>query len=137
MNLLIAALCDAATDYAGKLNILGTFDTIFSRDLPVEHPSCAVAMRMVFNKIEEGQHHVRTEVVNADGKPVGPPMEVTLDIEVPDEIESLSRNLIINIQHWRFEHAGQYAVNIAIDGRHEASIPLRVTLLRPPAEGEE
>lgn len=128
MTLLVAALCDAATDYGGKLNILGTFDTIFAAKLPVIHPYCAVALRMSFNKTEEGRHDVRVDVVNDDGAPIGPPMQVPLLVEVPDEIEAVSRNVIVNIQNWQFNAAGNFALNVSVDGRHEISIPLRVVV---------
>ncbi len=130
MILLVAALCDAATDYGGKLNILGAFDTIFATKLPVVHPNCAVALRMSFNKFEEGHHEVRVDVVNDDGAPLGPPMQVPLQIEVPDEIEAVSRNIIINIQNWQFGSEGNFALNVSVDGRHETSIPLRVVLAK-------
>ncbi|MDB6032554.1 MAG: hypothetical protein JWM16_2892, partial [Verrucomicrobiales bacterium] len=38
MEIQVAVLCDAATDYQGKLNILGTFDTIFTAQMPAVHP---------------------------------------------------------------------------------------------------
>ncbi len=54
MDIQIAILCDAATDNNGKLNILGTFDTIYSAQLPATHPQCSIALRMTFSKGEEG-----------------------------------------------------------------------------------
>ena len=30
MTIQVAVLCDAATEYNGKLNLLGTFDTIYA-----------------------------------------------------------------------------------------------------------
>ena len=54
MDIQIAVLCDAATDNNGKLNLLGAFDTIFTSQLPAIHPQCSIALRMTFNKVEEG-----------------------------------------------------------------------------------
>ena len=56
MKVEVFCLCDAATDNRGKLNILGTFDQIYSSKMPVVHPACAIALRMRFNKMEEGVH---------------------------------------------------------------------------------
>ena len=39
MRLEIFTLCDAATDSVGKLNILGSFDTLWAREAPVSHPA--------------------------------------------------------------------------------------------------
>lgn len=134
MDVQIAVLCDAATDYGGKLNLLGSFDTIVTPQLPAVHPQCSVALRLVFNRIEEGHHKVRMNLVDEDGHPIMPSIELPVEVAFPPEGNFLSRNFIVNIQHLKFEKAGHYAIDIAIDGRHETSIPLQVRLLSPAAE---
>jgi hypothetical protein len=129
MNVQIAVLCDAATDYGGKLNLLGTFDTIVAPSLPAVHPQCSVALRLVFNRIEEGPHKVRMNLVNEDGRAVMPAIELPLEVSFPPEGNFLSRNLVVNIQHLKFDTAGHYAIDLALDGRHETSIPLHVRLM--------
>ena len=126
MNVQIAVLCDAATDYGGKLNLLGTFDTVLAQQMPAVHPQCSVALRMVFEKIEEGNHKVKMNFVDDDGKFIMPSIEMPFDVALPADASFLARNFIINIQQLKFEQAGQYAIDIAIDGRHETSIPLQV-----------
>jgi hypothetical protein len=133
MDVQVAVLCDAATDYAGKLNLLGTFDTIVTHQLPAVHPQCSVALRIVFSRIEEGQHKVRMNLVDEDGRAIMPGIELPADVVFPNDGNFLSRNFIINIQHLKFEKAGHYAIDIAIDGRHEASIPLQIRQLTPAA----
>ena len=131
MDIQIAVLCDAATDSNGKLNILGTFDTIYSTQLPVVHPQCSIAIRMTFNKVEEGSHRVRLNFVDEDGKSVWPaPIEMSVDVAVPDETIFLSRNFIVNIQKLTLEKEGLYSIDIAVNGRQEGSIPLLVKI--PP-----
>lgn len=135
MDIQIAVLCDAATDSNGKLNILGTFDTIYSTQLPVVHPQCSIAIRMTFGKVEEGAHRVRLNFVDEDGKSVWPaPIEMSVDVAVPDETIFLSRNFIVNIQKLTLEKEGLYSIDIAVDGRQEGSIPLLVKIPpKPPA----
>jgi uncharacterized membrane protein len=131
MDIQVAVLCDAATDNSGKLNILGTFDTIFTTQLPAVHPQCAIALRMMFEKAEEGRHEVRLNIVDEDGKPLTKePIVQPVDVQVPEETIFLSRNFIVNIQNLRFEKEGLYSINIAVDGREEGSIPLLVRI--PP-----
>ncbi len=140
MTIQIAALCDAATDYSGKLNILGTFDTIFSTQLPAVHPNCSIALRFLFTRLDEGAHQLAIHFVDDDGQDIMPPIpNLPLHVEIPDEVEFLSRNCIVNIQQLRFEHPGQYAIDIALDSTHVASIPLRVTQipLRHDEDDEE
>ena len=132
MDIQIAVLCDAATDNSGKLNILGTFDTIFTSQLPAIHPQCSIALRMTFNKVEEGNHKVKLNFVDEDGKSVMPPIEMPVEVTVPDETIFLSRNFIVNIQKLKFEKEGLYSIDIAVDGRQEGSIPLLVRI--PPKQ---
>ncbi len=136
MNIQIAALCDAATDYGGKLNLLGTFDTILTPSLPAIHPAASVALRIVFEKIEEGPHKLRIGFVNDDGRPVMPPIEIPLDVGIPPDASFVSRNIVVNIQSLKFEAAGNYSIDVAIDGRHECSIPLAVKKLEEPPGNE-
>jgi hypothetical protein len=128
MDIQVAVLCDAATDNNGKLNILGTFDTIYTARLPETHPQCSIAIRMTFNKVEEGAHKVKLNFVDEDGKSVMPPIEMPVEVLVPEETIFLSRNIIVNIQKLRFEKEGLYSIDIAVDGRQEGSIPLLVKI---------
>jgi hypothetical protein len=38
----------------------------------------------------------------------------------------MTTNFIVSIQQLRFEKAGHYSIDVAIDGRQEASIPLLI-----------
>jgi uncharacterized protein DUF6941 len=131
MDIQVAVLCDAATDTNGKLNILGTFDTIYTQQLPAVHPQCSIALRFVFSKIEEGSHKLKLNFVDEDGKLVMPSIDMPVDIAFPDEANFLSRNFVVNIQQLKFEKPGLYSIDVGIDGRHEGSIPLLVKHLRP------
>jgi hypothetical protein len=128
MEIQIAALCDAATDYNGKLNLLGTFDTIYASQLPAVHMQCSIALRIVFNSIEEGPHKVRINFVDEDGKFVMPSIDMPIQITMPDGASFQSRNFIVNIHQLKFERPGLYAIDIALDGRMETRIPLQVKL---------
>ena len=128
MDIQIAVLCDAATDNNGKLNILGTFDTLYTSQLPATHPQCSIAVRMTFNKVEDGTHTVKLNFVDEDGKSVMPPIEIPVEVAVPDETIFLSRNFIVNIQKLKFDKEGLYSIDIAVDGRQEGSIPLLVKI---------
>ncbi len=131
MNLQIATLCDAATDYGGKLSLLGTFDTIMARQLPAKHPQCSVALRVVFDRSDEGAHRLRIDLVDADGKSVMPAVDIPFEVRLPADALHLSRNFIINIQQLKFDQPGHYAVAIAVDGQIEMSLPLRVHVGQP------
>jgi hypothetical protein len=134
MNIQTSVLCDAATDYSGKLNILGTFDTIFSGQFPAVHPQCSIALRIVFNKMEEGKHQLKINFVDEDGKSIMPPIDAPLEVIVPGDATFISRNLVINIQGLKFDQPGLFSIDLAVDGRHEGSIPLAVKQMMAPQQ---
>ena len=136
MEILVAALCDAATEENGKLNILGTFDTICVPNLPAVHRQCVIALRMLFSKAEEGRHRVTLSAGDDDGKPLLPAIEIPVDVAIPDDAIHLSRNLIVSIQSLKFDRAGHFAINIAINGRQRGSIPLSVRPARPSSPAD-
>jgi hypothetical protein len=134
MDLQIAVLCDAATDNAGKLNILGTFDTIYTHQMPAVHPQCAIALRLSFSKVEEGSHKVRMGFMDEDGKAVMPNIDVPVEVRLPEDAIFVSRNFIVNIHQLKFEKPGLYSVDIGLDGRQVGSIPLLIKQMHPKAE---
>ena len=134
MDIQVAVLCDAATDYKGKLNLLGTFNSVHTRELPANYPQCSIVLRVVFKVVEEGSHKLRINFVDEDGKFVMPSIELPFEVKVPENDSFAYRNFILNIQRLKFEKFGQHAVDIAIDGRQEASIPLEVKQI--PGQGK-
>lgn len=130
MEIQVAVLCDAATDYAGKLCVLGAFDTIVAPQFPVMHPQCAMALRMLFRKEEEGAHRLKIDFINEDGAAVASPVEGGFEVKLPVQFFFATRNLVLNLQQLQFAKAGQYAVEVRVDDRPVASIPLLV-LSRP------
>ncbi len=126
MKIEVFALCDAATDTHGKLNILGTFDQIYAAKMPVVHPACAIALRMRFDKMEEGTHKVGLQLVDPDGSPVFQPMEGEVHPRMAPDSDSVAVNLILNFQHMKFGAFADYQINLAIDGVSMATLPLHV-----------
>ena len=126
MTIEVFALCDAATENGGKLNLLGAFDAIMAPKLPMVHPSCAVVLRMRFKRIEAGPHRVRVNLVDADGKHVTPSFDTELHVGVAEGDEGAVANLILNFQQLRLEAYGRYSIDLAVDGRQEGSLPLYI-----------
>lgn len=129
MNVELFALCDAATDYNGKLSMLGAFDAIWARTAPVVQPQCTVALRMRFSKTEEGDHKVKINIVDADGKSVVKPFETVANIRYQEDITSLAANMILNMHGIKFPVFGEYSIDLTVDSKHEASLPLNVNQL--------
>ena len=130
MKIEIFALCDFAADYGGKFNVVGAFDSIFARQLPAIHQYCCIAVRVRFEKIEEGQKRVKLSVCDQDGKPLLPAIEVPIAVRMAHEAPSQTVQVVGNIAGLKLERFGEYSIDLAVDGRHEASIPFFVR--QPP-----
>ena len=130
MDIEILALCDAATDNGGKLNILGAFDSIVVNSVPAVHPQCSVALRIRFSRIEEGDHKLKINLVDEDGAEVIPGVDAAIKVTFQGDESSLATNMVMNLQRLQLKKDGEYSIDLAIDGRHERSIPL-VVRIRP------
>jgi hypothetical protein len=131
MNIEVFALCDAATEGDGKLNLLGAFDTVGAREEPVVVAHCSIALRARFKRIESGARQVRLALVDADGRPVIPPFQTVMNIQVRDQ-DSVVANLILNLQQVKLGAFGRYAIDLAVDGRQEGSLPFFVRRIANP-----
>lgn len=131
MNVELFVLCDAATDYQGKLNILGTFDAIRAKETPVVYPLCTVALRMRFLKTEEGEHKIRISIADEDGNAIIKPVEANINVQFKSTpLTSIATNLVLNLQRLQFPKCSEYSIDLAIDGRHEASLPLFINRIQ-------
>ena len=131
MKVEIFTLCDAATnDAGGKLNILGSFDRLMARQEPITHPQCALAIKLRFERVEEGEKRLRIALVDSDGKPVMPTIDAATQMKFTDDSPTATASVVLNIQQLKLPHFGEYAIDVAVDERHEASIPLFVARIK-------
>ena len=127
MNVDVFTLCDFAQNTPGnKMNIVGTFNRIFARQIPAVHPLCALAVLMRFEQIEQGTKNIRVSIIDLDGRPVVPILEAQLNVQISPKESDASVPLAVVIQQISLPRFGEYSVDLAVDGRQEASIPLYV-----------
>lgn len=126
MKVELFCLCDAATEAAGKLNVLGAFDRVWTREVPATLAHCAVAARVRFSRIEEGAHRIRISFADEDGQLVIPPMESGIELRFPANELSVPINLIVILPQLKLPKLGDYTIDLAIDANHLASLPLIV-----------
>jgi hypothetical protein len=133
MKVEILTLCDAATvDAGGKLNILGSFDRLNANQVPVVHPQCSLAIKLRFERLEEGKKRLRIAFVDSDGAPVMPTIDAATEVKFQGNDSTATVSLALNIQQLKIPKFGDYSIDLAVDDRHEASIPLSVP---PPLNG--
>ncbi len=131
MNIEAFLLCDAATDSQGKLNILGSFDTLYSKSIPVNHPYCCIALRIRFTRFEEGEHKVRIDFVDEDNKKAIPGIDGNLNVRISENLFSSVVNIVFNLQRLKFEKFGEYNINLGIDGKQIGQLPLYLRQIQP------
>ena len=133
MKVEILTLCDfATTDAAGKLNILGSFDRMNVPQMPLVYPICALAMKLRFSEIETGQKRIRLSFMDADGNPVLPALDAQMNIAMPPGEPTATLPLVLIVPPIKLQRFGEYSIDLAVDGRQEASIPLYVRQAQAP-----
>ena len=138
MKVEIFTLCDyARAELNGKLYIIGVFDTIYSPQEPVQFASlCSVAARLRFERSEITSNPVKTiglSFVDTDGKNVVPALNAQFPIQHLGQERSATANFVILIPQLNFAKYGEYQIDLLVDSRLEASMPLFV---RPPQSGQ-
>ena len=126
MQVEVFAICDAATSDNGKLNILGSFDTIWVRKFPAVYPHCAVAVKMRFQVVEKGDHALAVRFIDEDGHNILPPASGSFSVAMPPEQRSASADIVLNIQSLNLVKPGEYALELSVDGHNTISLPLFV-----------
>lgn len=124
MEIEIFTLADFAQDNNSKLTIVGTFDSIQSKQFPVQHPACTIACRMRFSIKEVGSHDFRLRLIDASGKETIKPIEGNINIGTPPNGQFASINIVINFNQLQFEKAGRYSFELYIDGDWKSGLPL-------------
>ena len=129
MNIQVAVLCDSATEYQHRLCILGIFDTIRTHQLPATKPQCSIALQILWIKIEEGSHTIKTRFMDDDGNPTLKPVNSSVEVIIPPISSFVTTNHILNIQQLKFTKTGNYLIVIDIDGKMATEIQLQVLLI--------
>ncbi|HEY5035635.1 MAG TPA: hypothetical protein VII74_00720 [Chthoniobacterales bacterium] len=124
MTVTVFTLCDFAKAENGKMTIVGTFDGLFAHQAPAVHPMCALAMIMQFERIEEGNKNIRLSFIDTDGKPIMPTINAQMPVRLNPGESIATVQFVVVIQQISLPRFGEYSIDLAVDGRQEASTPL-------------
>ena len=124
MELEIFTLADFAQDNQSKLTIVGTFDSIHSKQFPATHPACAIACRMRFGASETGDHDFRLRLIDSEGKEVIQPIEGKMHIGDPPNGQFSSINIVVNFNQLKLDKPGRYSFELYINGDWKSGLPL-------------
>lgn len=133
MKIEIFSICDAATEGAGKLNLLGGFDTLHAGAAPIRHPACSVVVRLRFFVGEEGRHQFCLRFIDSDGSAIGKgDLKGQIGIQFPPHADSATANIIVNLQNLEFPDFGEYRVDLLINDELVGSLPVFVRQMNRP-----
>ena len=124
MEIEIFTLCDFAQDNNGKLTVVGTFDSINSKQFPVTQPNFCVACRLRFSEKEVGEQEIRLRFIDGSGKEIIQPIEGKINIANPANGQYSAVNLVFNFNQLKFEKAGRYSFELYINDEWESGLPL-------------
>ncbi|MDR0497988.1 MAG: hypothetical protein LBH42_10260 [Treponema sp.] len=123
MKIELFTFCDFAQENSGKLTIIGTFDTIISRNFPCIHPQLSVVIRLRFDLWEFANHQFRIETSDLEGKTVIDPIQGNVEVKGVGKATAVS-HLVFTISNLHFKNSGVVNFILYVDDKELASIPL-------------
>jgi len=127
MKIELFTFCDFAQENSGKLTIVGTFDTIVSRNFPCVHSQLSVVIRLRFDLWEFSNHHFRIETKDLDGEMVIKPIKGNVEVKGVGNATAVS-HLVFSISNIHFKTSGVITFTLYIDDKEAASIPLYLSM---------
>jgi len=99
MQIEIFTICDNAQVYAGKAVVMGAFNQLKARKLPVVVPNLTLAVRVSFEKEESGDKTFYFFINNPDGTPLVPELRCeTKQLQQPsnqDQLITYDLNIVL------------------------------------------
>ena len=125
MKVEIFSFCDFAQENSGKLTVVGTFDTIISRNFPCIHPQLSVVIRLRFDLWEFANHNFRIETHDLDGELSLEPIKGNVDVQGAGNATAVS-HLVFSITNLHLKKSGILNFVLFIDDKEIMSVPLYV-----------
>lgn len=133
MRVEIFTLCKAAAVEHGALSILSAFDRLAAPRFPHVQPHCSVALRLRFERIEEGEHELRIFFIDSDGKNLINPLQGRVQVRFSPGSRSATVSMVVDVHNLSIPAAGDYSIDVAVGATQLASIPLTAMEVPPKA----
>jgi len=93
---------------------------------PLRHPMPFFILLRREHKDYDEQCSLRFDLVDQDGKHIVPPLSGVVTIAMPDGQATETMNFVVNMQGLKIEKPGTLSIDLAVDGRHEMSLPIYI-----------
>jgi len=130
MKIELFTFCDFAQENGGKLTIVGTFDTIISRNFPCVHPQLSVVIRIRFDIWEFKNHSFRIETRDLNGEKGMEGIAGNINVKGIGNATAVS-HLVFTISNLHFKDATVINFVLFIDDKETGTIPLYIRQAEP------
>ena len=125
MKVELFTFCDFAQENGGKLTVVGTFDTIISRNFPCTHPQLSVVIRLRFDLWEFANHSFRIESHDLDGEVGVEPIRGNVEVQGAGNATAVS-HLVFTISNLHCKKSGILNFVLFVDEKEIMSLPLYI-----------
>lgn len=119
MQIEIFTICDGAQVYSGKAVVVGAFNQLIAKTLPVKIPNLTLAVRVAFEKGEVVDKVFYFTLKNPDGSQLIPELRVDanngLPIEKQGPLTTFDMNIVLGSVP--LKQFGVYTVTMKVDGK--------------------
>ncbi len=116
MDVQIFTLCDyAARDDRNKLNIIGTFDKLYSEFLPfTTQQRYSIASRITFSKSEGTKYTLEVNIIDGNGQKIIQSINGNIDCIFQKNETKTSFSFVICLPPITFVKFGEYAIRMSV-----------------------
>ncbi len=134
MRLDLLVFADMANvDRAGKFNIVGEFNLVFSQQLPTQPMAMSMVVRLVAEAPEGPDHQVAIAIVDEDGLQLArtPDVPMRFGAPVPGTTADLRAQIVLGMLGVSFSKFAPYSFQVLVDGRFVGERELYVAQAQP------
>ena len=124
----IFTLCDAATVTGGKMNLLGSFDSLGATRFPARHHQCAIACKLRLDESDSGEHELVIKIIDPDGNDVLEPSRTQFHKTIGEDRTSVHLH-IWHINGFHLPKAGEFFIDLILNGAVLCRQPLHVRVV--------
>lgn len=137
MRIDLALMCDyALVDRANKLTAAGIFRGLAGPSLPFTHPRMYLALALVVEPEDRGDHELTLRLIDPDGSEVVKPLKARIHVDRTDPIAEGVMNFVLELTGVKFRTTGTHCFDLFLDGEFATRVELNVVVRKPPRQKE-
>ena len=121
----------AAANERGKFTLVGAgFTEIYAKKIPCIHPLMFLLVRLQVKMNDKGKNRVEIRIIGEKGTI----FKADGNVDVSDDHKEESHNALpMKLNNLKFDYAGEYKIEIHINGEEKSTQVLKIKHLKPKA----